>query len=779
MAYNKVIKRDGTVKLDLTQDTVHESHVKEGITFHNAHGEIKIGTFAPQEKIVTKNGDVIPDEGKYLSKVIVNVAGGSGNSGGIIDVTELPTENIDENVIYRVAEEKNEAAAIYVYHPDLSETALRFGEVLGAMEPSAIIIDTYTEVDVLPDVMDAFSLDTTTLTITLPVYIVKSTGVGYVSQDGTSAGTITCGMLFNSAEMDKGYIDSIESITEPGAYAVRGEVYTVYHYWRYDGSAWSESIPAVEVNELPTEDIQRNTCYILLDTTDGVETERYFIYKGQWVEYLAPKGEITADANGTYDVSKYSTAIVDAAGALQEKTITSNGEVLPDEGYDGFSKVTVDVQPKLQEKTITENGTVVPDTGYDGLSKAIINVLFKLQEKKVIENGEVVPDTGYVGLSKVIVDTPLFALQEKNVIPIKAAQEIIADDGYDALSRIDLEAIPDEYMIPDGTLAVFENGAYDITNYRDMAVAILTEGTSAEEEAEILGKTIASYANSEITTIGDYAFTSCTSLTAINLPEVTMIGNNTFQSCTSLTSIDLPKVTMIGDNAFHECDSLTSADLLEVTTIGKSAFANCNSLTSVSLPKVTTIRVQTFYGCASLVSVNLPEVTSIGTSTFNFCRSLTSIDLPMAISIGYAAFSSCTKLASVNLPKATTIQDYAFGRCDSLTSIDLPNATTINDAAFFQCTALTSVSLPMVTNIASNTFYRCYNLSSLILGASSVCTLVHSNAFTSTPYAGYSASFSGTPYIYVPASLVSQYKKAYNWNYFASYFSAIEDMPTT
>jgi hypothetical protein len=69
------------------------------------------------------------------------------------------------------------------------------------------------------------------------------------------------------------------------------------------------------------------------------------------------------------------------------------------------------------------------------------------------------------------------------------------------------------------------------------------------------------------------------------------------------------------------------------------------------------------------------------------------------------------------------------------------------------------------------------NLSQLYLAGSAVYQLYNSNAFEYTPYTGYSASFSGTPYIYVPASLITKYKTATNWAYFSSYFSAIEDAP--
>ena len=83
---------------------------------------------------------------------------------------------------------------------------------------------------------------------------------------------------------------------------------------------------------------------------------------------------------------------------------------------------------------------------------------------------------------------------------------------------------------------------------------------------------------SSVTSIGDHAFSWCSSLSEIVIPSsVTSIGKGAFSCCDSLSEIVIPSsVTSIGDWAFSWCHSLSEIVIpSSVTSIGDSAFFNC------------------------------------------------------------------------------------------------------------------------------------------------------------------------------------------------------------
>ena len=80
-------------------------------------------------------------------------------------------------------------------------------------------------------------------------------------------------------------------------------------------------------------------------------------------------------------------------------------DVTPDSGYDGLSKVTVSPTP-TETKSITANGTYTPTAGkhFSQVAVNVPAPEIRLQNKTVTENGNVTADSGYDGLGTVTVN---------------------------------------------------------------------------------------------------------------------------------------------------------------------------------------------------------------------------------------------------------------------------------------------------------------------------------------------------------------------------------------
>ena len=219
-------------------------------------------------------------------------------------------------------------------------------------------------------------------------------------------------------------------------------------------------------------------------------------------------------------------------------------------------------------------------------------------------------------------ETILPAIQHKNAELRNASEPTETSPGYSG----------DRYC-PDCDKVVEKGYTYwnedNLTWKLDADGTMTISGTGAMKNYNSDDNPSPAYKNSNVktvviedgvTSIGNYAFSDCSSLTSITIPDsVTSIGYYAFFYCTSLTSITISdSVTSIGNYAFFYCRSLTSITIPDsVTSIGNYAFSNCTNLTSIKIPSsVTSMDSKAFYNCSSLKTISLDCKSTLKKSDF-------------------------------------------------------------------------------------------------------------------------------------------------------------------
>jgi len=329
---------------------------------------------------------------------------------------------------------------------------------------------------------------------------------------------------------------------------------------------------------------------------------------------------------------------------------------------------------------------------------------------------------------------------------------------------------------------------YDITSSTDLAVAVTFKGSSyseySNEYSGIVSIPESVTYNSKtyrVTSIGDWAFYGCSSLTAITIPEsVKSIGRFAFSRCSSLTSITISEgVQILGDYAFSYCSALTSVTIpSSITGIGASVFSSSTGgelIVNCNIPSASSDSQGAFSGSNFSKVIIGDGVTSIGDYAFYDCSSLTSLTLPESVtSIGDWAFCNCSGLTGdLLLPESlVSIGELAFYGCIGYNGklVIGSNVREIKDIAF---TRSTSIGNSFIENK-----YYFLNFSEVICKSIVVPSAVaaHSESWSYstlyvTNYKGTFGFFQIEPSqctLYVPTGTKSAYEVANGWKQFTN-----------
>lgn len=224
----------------------------------------------------------------------------------------------------------------------------------------------------------------------------------------------------------------------------------------------------------------------------------------------------------------------------------------------------------------------------------------------------------------------------------------------------------------------------------------------------------------------------------------------------------------------------TNEERKEVSGLFSTPYATTlfSYLENIELPKETKVITNYLFRATNITSVELPStLEEIGYSSFMECKYLALTELPSSVtSIGKNCFQGCGNLALTELPSTlVTLEDYAFINCSNLALTELPSSITVLQTGVFNnCKKIKQLN---ILGKIEKFYTGCFSSSGLTTlkmpNIEAVPQLVDGeNVFKNSPLAN------GEGTIYVPDSLVEDFKSETNWSAYADQIKPISEAET-
>lgn len=393
---------------------------------------------------------------------------------------------------------------------------------------------------------------------------------------------------------------------------------------------------------------------------------------------------------------------------------------------------------------------VLENSSYKKVETLEVDEISKLENKAVTSDyveyfGFTQTDGTTTGTKYVNLYARAKSLSAETMIQCSSLIKLV--DAHDGLSKVTVNPIPSEYVVPTGTLAITQNGTVNVKNYEYANVNVEGGGGGTADESlpvrflDYDGTVVYSYTAEDFANLT--AMPSNPSHTGLTAQGWNWSLADAKEQVAEIGACDIGQMYITDDGKTRIYVELNEYTLLPYLGLGVNGSVEIDwgdnsahdtlSGTSLTSPKFQNhvyssageyvIKLTPISGTFSIIGSSsasyLFRKSKFNTTNIHitYLSTIKKVELGSSVILQEYAYNCCYYLESISIPQNTSIGQYVFRNCYKLYAFVVPNGGTIGTQRFFDsCMSLRLVSLSMnVTIVDLYAFSGCYALKTIVI----------------------------------------------------------------